>query len=217
MAGNVMEWVNDWKGGYPAEGGMDFAGARDPGPAFDAPVKGGGFRSAMRELRPANRSTTYATIRSAIAEYVGFRCALGEIAHPQYATGDGKLAQTDPVGLEIAGIKNLVGGRAAKLVFVNASQSQRHLVYVDYRRAPPQLVEYGDVENVFYPVISPNGQWVAFGTGLEGSATGSSIYLRKLGNAISAVYSIGPGFIPRWWVDPRDPGHVPDLYEFSGR
>lgn len=202
MSGNVMEWVNDWKGAYPSVGGEDFAGARDPGPQFDAPVKGGAFKYGLKELRPANRSATYTTIRSATAEYVGFRCVLGEIVHPRFSTQDGGVAETDAVRLEIARLQNLVGGRPAKLVFVNATQSERHLAYVDYRIYPPRVVEFGDVKNVFYPVISPDGAWVAFGTGLEGSTSGSSIFVRRLGDTAGAVIALGPGFIPRWWVDP---------------
>src|SRR6185369_14562488 len=51
MAGNVMEWVNDWKGIYPAKAVRDFAGARDPGPLSDVPVKGGAFNYGIKELR----------------------------------------------------------------------------------------------------------------------------------------------------------------------
>jgi uncharacterized protein (TIGR02171 family) len=202
MAGNVMEWVNDWKGPYPKAGSEDFAGSRDPGPESDTPIKGGAFKYGMRELRPSNRSATYTTIRSATAEYVGFRCALGAIAHPKFSAADGNLATTDPVRLEIPRIQNLVGGRSAKLVFVNANEAVRHLVYVDYGRMPPRLTEFGDIGNVFYPSVSPNGSWAAFGTGLEGSASGSSIYVRRLGDSATPARLIGPGFIPRWWVDP---------------
>jgi uncharacterized protein (TIGR02171 family) len=202
MAGNVMEWVNDWKGRYPSGVDGDFAGARDPGPEFDAPVKGGSFKFGIRELRPAGRSVTYTTIRSATAEYVGFRCALGAIAHPRFSTADGNLAGTDPVSLEINRFQSLVGGRAAKLVFVNAGPDKRQLAYVDYRRYPPRVVEFGDIGNVFYPVISPDGAWVAFGTALEGAVDGSSIYIRELKDSAGPARLIGPGFIPRWWVDP---------------
>ena len=202
MAGNVMEWVNDWKGAYPAQGSEDFAGARDPGPESDVPVKGGSFKYGLRELRPAGRSATYSTIRSATAEYVGFRCVLGAITHPRFSTLDGSLAETDPVHLEISRLANPAQGRPAKLVFVNATQTIRHLVYVDYRSAPPRVREFGDRGGVFYPVISPDGNWVAFGTALEGSLSGSSLYVRALGDTASPARLIGPGFIPRWWVDP---------------
>jgi uncharacterized protein (TIGR02171 family) len=202
MAGNVMEWVNDWKGKYPATGGTDFAGARDPGPEADAPVKGGAFKYGLRELRPSNRSATYTTVRSATAEYVGFRCALGAIAKPRYSTLDGNWSETDPVRLDVTRLENLVEGRPARLVFVNATQNVRHLVFVDYLRTPPRLREFGDAADVFYPVISPDGNWVAYGSRLEGAVNGSTVSIRSLVDSVSPVHEIGPGFIPRWWVDP---------------
>ena len=202
MAGNVMEWVNDWKGPYPKLGSEDFAGLRDPSPEMDTPVKGGAFKFNLRELRTANRSATYPTIHSSTAEYVGFRCVLGPINQPRYSTIDGNQAVTDAVHLTISRLLNLVGGRPAKLVFVNASQIVRHLVYVNYQKSPPQLQEYADIANVFYPTISPNGKWVAFSTALEGSTYGSSLYIRSLDDTVSASIMIGPGYIPRWWVNP---------------
>jgi uncharacterized protein (TIGR02171 family) len=203
MAGNVMEWVNDWLGVYPASGITDFAGPRDPGPDFAKPVKGGAFKFGLRELRPDNRSATYVTIPSAGNEYVGFRCVLGAIRQPAFLAPDGLPAGTAPVILTMSNPRPFLGGRGGKLVFVNASQSARHLVYVDYARLPVRPVEFTDREDVHYPVISPDGRWVAFGTGAEGNHEGSSIYIRKLDGSGAASRLVGPGFIPRWWVDPN--------------
>jgi uncharacterized protein (TIGR02171 family) len=203
MSGNVMEWVNDWKGAFPASGAIDFAGSRDPGPQAEVPVKGGAFNSGKRELRPANRSATYATLRSASAEYVGFRCAVGAIAEPRYSSPDGDWIATDPVSLAVARPQSLLGGHAAKLVFVNCSADRRHLVYVDYAPSPPLFTEFTDVPIVFHPSISPDGNWAAFCTRGEGMDTGSTLYVRPLGGAgPREPRALGPGFIPRWWVDP---------------
>ena len=204
LAGNVMEWVNDWKGPYPNSATVDFVGARDPGIEFDIPVKGGAFKYGLNELRPANRSATYTTIRSALAEYVGFRCVVGAISKPQFSSSDGSLTHTDAVQLDLSNIQNLIGRKPAKLIFVNATSEVRHLAYVDYRKSPLRVQEFGDVPKVFYPVISPNGAWVAFGTAVEGAATGSTLYIRNLDDSSSVSREIGPGFIPRWWVDPTN-------------
>lgn len=202
MAGNVMEWVGDWKEQYPSRPVSDFAGARDPGPEGEIPVKGGAFKYGLRDLRPANRSATYATIPSASTEYVGFRCALGAIAKPFFSTADGQPIATGKVILNEERPQDLVGGRAAKLVFVNASPTMRHLAYVDYSKTPAKLLEFTDREDVFHPAISPDGNWVAFGTRLEGVDSGSDLYVRALDGTASPCRKIAPGFIPRWWVDP---------------
>jgi uncharacterized protein (TIGR02171 family) len=205
MAGNVAEWVNDWKVGYTGKALTDFAGGRDPGPSREVPVKGGAFKYGVHDLRISNRSATYTTIRSAGNEYVGFRCALGAIPMPSLIGIDGNLANTDPVNLESGRPQNLVDGSAVKLVFVNVSTDARHLAYVDYAEFPPRVVEFGDVANVFHPSISPDGEWVAYGTAPEGALTGSEVYVRRLGGKATAPIPLGPGFIPRWWVDPASP------------
>jgi uncharacterized protein (TIGR02171 family) len=202
MSGNVTEWVNDWKGAYPAAGAVDFAGARDPGPAREVPVKGGAFKYPLRDLRPANRSATYTTIRSATAEYVGFRCALGAIPKPAYASAGGELTTTDPVRMDITRIRNLVDGRTARMVFVNATSKRRQLAYIDYGEQPPRIQEFGDAGDVFHPAISPDGEWVAYGTAAEGTVSGSRLFVRRLGSKPAPAISVGDGFIPRWWVDP---------------
>lgn len=202
MAGNVMEWVGDWKGRYPRGASKDFAGSREPGPQGEAPVKGGSFRSGLRDLRNSNRSTTYPAIRSSLAEYVGFRCALGAIPKPTFTLADGAQAQTDPMRLARTSLSGLVGSRRAKLVFVNASAESRHLAYVDYSRQPVSVREFGDAANVFHPSISPDGNWVAYGTAAEGAVSGSDLYVRRLDIDSSLPLPLGPGFIPRWWVDP---------------
>jgi hypothetical protein len=128
---------------------------------------------------------------------------LGAITHPQYASANGSLAATDPVALTVTRPQRLVGGRPVKMVFINASAEQRHLAYVDYAPAPPAFTEFTDIPVVFHPSISPDGNWVAFCTRAEGDDTGSVLYIRALGNAGSPEpVALGPGFIPRWWVDP---------------
>jgi uncharacterized protein (TIGR02171 family) len=202
MAGNVMEWVGDWKGRYPKAATSDFAGSREPGPQGEAPVKGGAFRFGLRDLRISNRSTTYPAIRSSTAEYVGFRCALGALLKPTYTLPDGSRADTDPVLLARTVLSGLVEGRAAKLVFVNANSEVRRLAYVDFGRQPIAVREFGDAGSVFHPSVSPDGRWVAYGTAAEGAVTGSDLYVRRLDADSGGPLSIGPGFIPRWWVDP---------------
>jgi hypothetical protein len=57
---------------------------------------------------------------------------------------------------------------------------------------------------VFHPVISPDGNWVAWCTVLEGSTGTSRIKVRRLAKNDSMVLDLGTGAIPRWWVDGTD-------------
>ncbi len=203
MTGNVMEWVNDWKGAHPSQPTRDFAGARDPGLEYDRPVKGGAFKFGLSELRPANRTTTYPTIPSAVSEYVGFRCALGRIPHASFSSTNGQVSPTDAAILTIPDFSSLVAHRPAKLVFINAMPTLRRLAYVDYSQSPAKIQEFTDRDDVFHPSISPDGNWVAFCTRLEGVEAGSDIYLRPLDGGVEPAKKIASGFIPRWWVNPQ--------------
>ena len=170
MAGNVMEWVGDWKAAYPASGTADFAGARDPGPEGDSPVKGGAFKFGLRELRPATRTGVYASIRSSKSEYVGFRCALGAVANPRFSTPGGGLATTDPVRLHPPAHPQPRGGPARQ-----AGIRQRlHGEPAPGLRGLPARTRPGSTSSRTSPMssipsISPDGAWVAYGTAVEGT------------------------------------------------
>ncbi len=203
MAGNVMEWVNDWKGAYGRDGMRDFAGSRDPGIQTEKPIKGGAFKYGLPELRPSNRSATYAAIPSAANEYVGFRCVLAPLPRAGFLGPDGSASGTDPVRIVATGLQGHLRGRAAKVAYVNASATSRNLAYADFRFVPPSQWEFTDfAKSAFHPVISPDGNWVAFGTGLEGAEEGGEVYVRRLEAGSAAPVKVGEGFIPRWWVDP---------------
>jgi hypothetical protein len=65
-------------------------------------------------------------------------------------------------------------------------------------------VEYLDDTNVFMPVISPDGRYVAYCTNNEGQSGPSKIYLRTLETPTSSPTALdsSPAYIPRWWVHP---------------
>jgi hypothetical protein len=53
-------------------------------------------------------------------------------------------------------------------------------------------------------VISPDGNWVAWCTVMEGSTGTSRIKARRLTKSDSVVLDLGAGTIPRWWVRGTD-------------
>jgi len=67
MSGNVWEWCNDWKKGYPGSSGVtDYTGS-------DRVFRGGGWGSYARSCRSAIRSFSGPDYR---ADNFGFRLAV---------------------------------------------------------------------------------------------------------------------------------------------
>jgi sulfatase modifying factor 1 len=75
MAGNVFEWMQDWKCYYTVESITNSMGAPLPKESSEKIVKGGSFEHGFISLRPSRRQTTYQMSLSQYAEYIGFRCA----------------------------------------------------------------------------------------------------------------------------------------------
>ncbi len=71
LAGNVREWVADWKRGYPSGRQVN-----PTGPTFgESPVlRGGSWSSSANDVRGANRNWFNPDDRYS---YIGFRCASG--------------------------------------------------------------------------------------------------------------------------------------------
>lgn len=203
MAGNVMEWVNDWKGGFPEDTVTDFAGQESPGDVAEVPLKGGAYAYGIAHLRPSNRSATYAAYRSSRAEYVGFRLVRGGFA-ARYMGSSGGALSAPPVSLVRPDVARLVGALDARLVFVNRTGGKGVLTWVDYGEANPVARSLPDDDPVFHPAISPDGSWVAWSTVLEGSLQPGRVKARRLARNDTTVLDLGEGAIPRWWTDGTD-------------
>ncbi len=203
MAGNVMEWVGDWKGGYLKDTVEDFAGQENPGDLPDIPLKGGAFNYGLWNLRPAARTATYAAYRSSRAEYVGFRLARGSF-FPSFANASGGIISAPRVTLASNSLAKSLGFRSARLVFVNRWMGKGTLSWVDYSESDPTVRSLPDREPVFHPAISPDGRWVAWSTAMEGSRGPSRIKVRRLARNDTVVTDIGEGAIPRWYATAED-------------
>ncbi len=57
----------------------------------------------------------------------------------------------------------MFGTRAVRLVFTNGGT----LHYVDFSEDSPQIRAFSNVEDAHFPVLSPDGDWVVFNTGVE--------------------------------------------------
>lgn len=203
MAGNVMEWVHDWKGAFPRDTIEGFSGQDAPGVVAEVPLKGGSFAHGAWNLRPSCRTATYEAYRSSRAEYVGFRLARGGFSARTLGPS-GEALHLPPVALARADLAAFLGARSAHLVFVNRREGRGTLAWVDFGEAIPVVRNLADPDQAFHPAISPDGRWVAWCTGLEGSTTPSRIKVRRLSRSDTLVRDLGEGAIPRWWVAGAD-------------
>ena len=204
MAGNVSEWVWDWKGPYGADPVADFLGAFAPGDLGEKSLKGGSFQQGEFFLRPSSRSDTYPVVPGAKAGYIGFRVALGAIASGGNYLSGGSVQQEGARALPTTtqpAAKRFFGSRA-KLVFVNRSTGKLSLL--DFGSASPQVVEFSDTVSVFHPALSPDGAWIAYSTKMEGVQGESQVYIRSTNPALPerVRLPLASAAIPRWWVSP---------------
>lgn len=197
MAGNVMEWVGDWKGPFPPDTIEGFAGPDAPRDIAEVPLKGGAYAYGLVQARPSNRTATYAAYRSARAEYVGFRLVRGGFA-ARYVDGSGGVVSVPPVTIVRADLARILAASRAELVFVNRSGGRGVLSWIEFVGSEPAVRTLSDSLPVFHPAISPDGRWVAWSTALEGSSGRSRIRARRLARNDSVVLDLGEGAIPRW-------------------
>jgi uncharacterized protein (TIGR02171 family) len=206
MTGNVMEWVNDWKGPYADTAIADFIGPASP-EGDERVVKGGSFMHGLRELRASNRSDIYETVSSSQTPYLGFRCVLGKVPGPRpFVPQPDSLADSGAVRLLVHTTKAVTPTSRTRLVFVKRRGDVRRLCHVDFFDVVPTVVEFTDIGAVYLPTVSPDGEWVAFCTSGEGRADSSSVYVRRLDSTGSGLIRLedSPAFVPRWWVDPSN-------------
>lgn len=205
MAGNVFEWTNDWKCMYDGENITNSLGALQPDNAYEKVIKGGSYNYPLMYLRPSHRSATYATQLSTACEYIGFRCARGPILNVEYI-GSVQSAVTNPVTI-VAGANDLlsyIGTSNVKIVFVNVTENNRTLCYVDFSRTFPALWEFPDDRNVYLPTLSPDGRYVAYCSKDVGLSGPSKITIRSLDSLGTprVTLALDSAYVPRWWVDP---------------
>lgn len=202
MAGNAMEWVNDWLGLFRDTTVTNYAGAPDGGDMGERIVKGGNYSSSAKELNPYSRGDVYTVTSSTRAEYVGFRLAFGSIPDALWMNDDG--ASTSNIVTSLVGseaIKNLIGTFNAKLTFRNDVCG--NIAYLDYSNGTLSVKEITKGINAYHPEISPDGEWVAFSTGYEGINGTSSVYVQSLDSEIPSEpikLNVKSAAIPRWRV-----------------
>ena len=201
LLGNAMEWVNDWLGLFRDTMVVNYVGAPDGGSLGQRVVKGGSFRNDARSVTLYSRGDVYMVTSSTRAQYVGFRLAYGAIPDALWMGSDGKVAENRVVPLAgTSTVRSLVGSNRSKLVFRN--DLTKNLAFIDYAGGSLSVIEIADTLDAYHPEISPDGQKVAFCTGLEGVAGKSALYVRDLNAEGTNLVKlkVESAAIPRWRV-----------------
>lgn len=204
MAGNAMEWVNDWKGLFSETKLSNFVGAPDGGGIGERVVKGGSYQSDISGIHLYSRSDVYTVTSSTKADYVGFRLAMGAIPNAIWMGKNNRPSNSRHIVLANSStLHEKTGSYKTKLVFRN--DVSRNLAYIDFSSSALSVVEIVDTLNAYHPDISPDGKRVAFCTGLEGNSSKSSLYVRNLDKTGSGLIKLDveSAAIPRWRVLPN--------------
>lgn len=201
LAGNVKEWVNDWKGFFKEDTVANYIGAPNGGELGERVLKGGCFKNSASSVKIFHRGDTYMVSSSTKGDYVGFRLAYGPIKNFQYLNADGItgnsffFVETSPITL-----RSVTGSFRSKIVFRN--EDNGNLVFVDYNEVDPSAIEIKDTIDSYHPDISPDGSKVAFCTSFEGFSSKSELYVRNLNvmNSGLVKLDVESAAIPRWRV-----------------
>ena len=201
MAGNAMEWVNDWMGTFRNTTVTNYVGAPDGGDMGERIVKGGCYSSSEKELNPYSRGDVYTVTSSTKAEYVGFRLAFGSIPNALWIGDDG-ISQTSIV-TPLAGnetVKGVTGSYNTKLAFRNDISG--NIAIIDYLNGASTVKEITKNIDAYHPEISPNGKWIAFCTGFEGISGKSTVYVQSIEEkGVTPIkLDVEKAVIPRWRV-----------------
>ena len=205
FAGNVMEWVNDWKGSLRDTVVTNFAGAPDGGNIGERVLKGGSFRSSASALAIENRTDVYTVTSSTRADYVGFRLAFGKIPNAVWMNSKGRIA-SKPINVltNSSRLKKITDTYHNKIAFRNDETG--NIAYVNFVNGTPVVKEIEDSIDAYHPVISPDGNFVAFSTMFEGISGTSELYVRRLNaeDTTKIKLDVESAAIPRWRIVDAD-------------
>ena len=201
MAGNAMEWVNDWMGAFHDTTIINYVGAPDGGNMGERVVKGGCYTSSEKELNPYSRGDVYTVTSSTRAEYVGFRLAFGNIPNALWM-GDNGISQTSII-TPLAGnetVKGITGSYNMKLAFRNDVSG--NIAIIDYLNGATSVKEITKDIDAYHPEISPDGKWIAYCTSFEGVSGKSTVYVQSLEKKSTTPIKLDAekAAIPRWRV-----------------
>jgi len=201
LAGNAMEWVNDWMGKIYDMTVTNYVGPSNGGNVGERVVKGGSYRNEVAEMSLYNRGDVYTVTSSTKAEYVGFRLAFGKIPDAVWVNTEGNTVSA-PINILTTSpqLKPYTKTYQNKLVF--RVDETGNIAVVNFANGTPIVKEIQDTVDAYHPTLSPNGNYVAFSTKFEGISGNSELYVRRLDSleADKIKLDVESAAIPRWRV-----------------
>ncbi len=212
MAGNVAEWVNDWRGVYPDSACVNPVGPVNlPLETFEAswerPIRGGCYSLGTSFLRSSSRQVPYEIPASARTGYIGFRTALGVFFPDTAAKRPNAAADSALVNLDCfkSNLLDFIGTSKVKIAFGRTGVGGKNqFCFIDFTRPTAVVAAIQDSLPVNKPAISPNGRFAAYGSKAPGFTGSSVTTIRLLDSTAQASLRSAPGssmFLPRWSVD----------------
>ncbi|MFA6623078.1 MAG: TIGR02171 family protein [Fibrobacteraceae bacterium] len=200
LAGNALEWTDDYLGSFKDTTVTNYVGAPDGGSTEERVVKGGSYKNAVTGIKLYLRGDLYMVTGATKAAYVGFRLARGVIKNPIWMSAAGTMTSKISITAGASTIRTLFHTYRAKLAFRNDATG--NIAYVDYSSGMASAREIKDTIDAYHPEISPNGKLVAFCTRPEGISGNSTVYVRNLDSTGSNLVklNVASAAIPRWEV-----------------
>jgi len=205
MAGNVMEWVNDWFRYLQAVPVENYVGSPDGGVLNLRILKGGSYLNQLANVNLYSRGDVYSVTSVSKAEYVGFRLAYGAIPGATWIDFSGSQ-KTSPLKAHFSGARLKSFTKTSKALLAFRNDESGNIAYMDFAIWNESIFEINDTINSYHPEISPDGAWVAFCTKPEGTSGKSELYVRRLQmvESYAIKLDVESAAIPRWIVDGED-------------
>ncbi|MCQ2235327.1 MAG: TIGR02171 family protein [Paludibacteraceae bacterium] len=203
ITGNVAEWVDGWLADFRDTTLTNYVGASAPNSLKENMIKGGNYRLSPNDINVNTRRDVYPIAMNSSAEYVGFRLALGVIDNPLWLDPTGRVNSVK-VNI-VATTESVLGALNAKrtkvkLVFRNDANG--NLSFIDYNTNSSRVIEIEQDVDAFHPDVSPDGNYVAFSTQVEGLSGKSKVYVCRLDSMCSGKTElpVESAAIPRFRV-----------------
>lgn len=202
MAGNAKEWVEDALVPFVSMEILDYIGVQGNSLLDERVVKGGSYRDGPSDMKIFKRGDIYTVTSSSKADYIGFRLAFGAILNPGKLDNEGHMnSAAVSILAQSKDVNHFNAGLRSKLVFRNdVTHSLTYLYYPAVGAPITANLNFGI--SAYHPDISPDGNWLAFCTGLEGVSGQSKVYAYPLDGGNLVELNVEQAAIPRWRVLP---------------